>query len=151
MPRRGSMRCPSCGFDTPEGMKFCGQCASPLSRRCPQCSFENPPGFAFCGQCATPLAAQLPAPQTPDSRLQTPDPRLIEAERRQLTVMFCDLVGSTPLAEQLDPEELREVILAYQQTCAEQIRRFDGYIVRYMVDVLFVYFGYPQAHDDDDP
>jgi class 3 adenylate cyclase/predicted ATPase len=63
--------------------------------------------------------------------------------------MFCDLVGSTPLAEQLDPEELREVILAYQQTCADQIRRFDGYLARYVGDGLLVYFGYPQAHEDD--
>jgi class 3 adenylate cyclase len=63
--------------------------------------------------------------------------------------MFCDLVGSTPLAEQLDPEELREVILAYQQACAEQIHRFDGYLARYVGDGLLVYFGYPQAHEDD--
>src|SRR5262245_34273270 len=72
-------------------------------------------------------------------------------ERRQLTVMFCDLVGSTPLAEQLDPEELREVILAYQQTCADRIQRFDGYLARYVGDGLLVYFGYPQAHEDDAP
>src|SRR5919202_449384 len=74
-----------------------------------------------------------------------------EAERRQLTVMFCDLVGSTPLSEQLDPEELREVILAYQQTCAQQIGRFEGYLARYVGDGLLVYFGYPQAHEDDAP
>jgi ribosomal protein L40E len=49
------MQCSSCGFDNPEGMKFCGRCATPLSLRCPQCGFENPPGFAFCGQCATSL------------------------------------------------------------------------------------------------
>jgi class 3 adenylate cyclase len=72
-----------------------------------------------------------------------------EAERRQLTVMFCDLVGSTPLAEKLDPEDLRQVILAYQQTCAEQIHRFGGYLARYVGDGLLVYFGYPQAHEDD--
>jgi class 3 adenylate cyclase/tetratricopeptide (TPR) repeat protein len=63
--------------------------------------------------------------------------------------MFCDLVGSTPLAEKLDPEDLRQVILAYQQTCAEQIRRFEGYLARYVGDGLLVYFGYPQAHEDD--
>jgi hypothetical protein len=49
------MQCSSCGFDNPEGMKFCGHCATSLSPRCPQCGFENPPGFAYCGQCATPL------------------------------------------------------------------------------------------------
>jgi class 3 adenylate cyclase len=63
--------------------------------------------------------------------------------------MFCDLVGSTPLSEKLDPEELREVILAYQQSCAEAIRRFEGYLARYVGDGLLVYFGYPQAHEDD--
>jgi class 3 adenylate cyclase len=63
--------------------------------------------------------------------------------------MFCDLVGSTPLAEKLDPEELRQVILAYQQVCADQIQRFDGYLARYVGDGLLVYFGYPQAHEDD--
>src|SRR5262244_3991938 len=95
-------------------------------------------------------AARAPRPQarpTPTrSQVTTP-----EAERRQLTVMFCDLVGSTPLAEKLDPEELRQVILAYQQTCAEQIRRFEGYLARYVGDGLLVYFGYPQAHEDDAP
>lgn len=56
------MRCPSCGFENLEGMKFCGKCASPLSSRCPQCGFENPPGYVFCGQCATPLTGQTLAP-----------------------------------------------------------------------------------------
>ncbi|MCZ6874848.1 MAG: AAA family ATPase, partial [bacterium] len=72
-----------------------------------------------------------------------------EAERRQLTVMFCDLADSTKLSGQLDPEDLRDIIRAYQQTCAEVIQRFDGYIARYMGDGLLVYFGYPQAHEDD--
>jgi class 3 adenylate cyclase/predicted ATPase len=71
------------------------------------------------------------------------------AERRQLTVLFCDLVGSTPLAEQLDPEDLRDVVRAYQQTCAEVVQRFDGYIAQYLGDALLVYFGWPQAHEDD--
>jgi class 3 adenylate cyclase/predicted ATPase len=63
--------------------------------------------------------------------------------------MFCDLVGSTPLSEQLDPEDLREVVRAYQQTCAEVIQRVDGHIAQLLGDGLLVYFGYPQAHDDD--
>src|SRR5262249_16696380 len=64
----------------------------------------------------------------------------LEAERRQLTVMFCDLVGSTPLSQRLDPEELRTVILAYQEACAQVIRRFEGYLARYVGDGLLVYF-----------
>jgi TOMM system kinase/cyclase fusion protein len=73
----------------------------------------------------------------------------LAAERRQLTVMFCDLVGSTALSERLDPEDLREVLRAYQESCAEVIHRFGGHLAKYLGDGLLVYFGYPQAHEDD--
>jgi class 3 adenylate cyclase len=76
-------------------------------------------------------------------------PRSLEAERRQLTVLFCDLADSTRLAGQLDPEDLREVVLAYQATCVEMVQRFDGHVAQYLGDGLLVYFGYPQAHEDD--
>jgi predicted ATPase/class 3 adenylate cyclase len=76
-------------------------------------------------------------------------PATPEAERRQLTVLFCDLVDSTPLASLLDPEDLRHVVRAYQETCAKVIARFDGYIAQYLGDGLLVYFGYPLAHEDD--
>src|SRR5215468_1753508 len=71
------------------------------------------------------------------------------AERRQLTVMFCDLVGSTPLSLQLDPEDLRDVIAAYQRAVAAVVTRLDGFVSRYMGDGVLIYFGYPQAHEDD--
>ena len=71
------------------------------------------------------------------------------AERRQLTVMFCDLVGSTAMAARLDPEELREVIGAYHRCVAAAVRRFDGFVAKYMGDGVLVYFGYPRAHEDD--
>jgi len=71
------------------------------------------------------------------------------AERRQLTVMFCDLVGSTEMSQQLDPEDLRHLITSYQSACNIAITRFDGYVARYMGDGLLVYFGYPVAHEDD--
>src|SRR5262249_36134295 len=69
--------------------------------------------------------------------------------RRQLTVMFCDLVGSTALASRLDPEDLREVIGPYHRCVAETIGRFDGFVAKYMGDGVLAYFGYPQAHEDD--
>jgi class 3 adenylate cyclase/predicted ATPase len=90
-----------------------------------------------------PPAADIPA----TAAGQVPPPS--DAERRQLTVLFCDLADSTVLASQLDPEDLREVIQAYQATCAEVIQRFDGHIAQYLGDGLLVYFGYPQAHEDD--
>ena len=71
------------------------------------------------------------------------------AERRQVTVMFCDLVGSTALSTRMDPEDLREVISAYQNFVAETVGRFGGFVARYMGDGVLVYFGYPQAHEDD--
>src|SRR5262245_31917957 len=70
-------------------------------------------------------------------------------QRRQLTVMFCDLVGSTPLSTRLDPEELRDIIGAFHRCCVEQIAKSDGVVARYMGDGMLVYFGYPQAHEDD--
>ena len=72
-----------------------------------------------------------------------------EAERRQLTVMFCDLVDSTKLSSQLDPEEYRDVVRAYQNACTEVIQRFDGHVAQLLGDGLLVYFGYPLAHEDD--
>ena len=71
------------------------------------------------------------------------------AERRQLTVMFCDLVDSTALSGQLDPEEYRDVVRAYQSVCTDVIQRYDGHIAQYLGDGLLVYFSYPVAHEDD--
>jgi class 3 adenylate cyclase/predicted ATPase len=90
-----------------------------------------------------------PSSQTLDARRQTLDSARPEAERRQLTVLFCDLVGSTALSEQLDPEEYREVVRAYQETCATVIRRYAGHTAQHLGDGILVYFGYPAAHEDD--
>jgi class 3 adenylate cyclase/predicted ATPase len=88
---------------------------------------------------------------SPPSGSPLPEARPPEAERRQLTVLFCDLVDSTVMASQLDPEEWREVVRGYQDTCAKVIARFEGHIAQYLGDGLLVYFGYPQAHEDDAP
>jgi class 3 adenylate cyclase len=80
-----------------------------------------------------------------------PSPGIItrEAERRQLTVLFCDLVGSTELSARLDPEDLRAIMGAYQAACAEVIGRFDGHVAKFLGDGVLVYFGWPRAHEDD--
>ena len=72
-----------------------------------------------------------------------------DAERRQLTVMFCDVVGSTALSTGMDPEDLRDVIASYQSRCSAAIRRYDGFVAKYMGDGILVYFGYPRAHEDE--
>lgn len=123
--------------------------ASPSTNvSCPRCGFESPSGFAFCGRCGAPLTNQNSTFTTAQIEKQ-PDKAEDHAERRQLTVMFCDLVGSTALSEQLDPEDLREVMLAYRDVCAKVINRFEGYIAQFLGDGLLVYFGYPVAHEDD--
>jgi class 3 adenylate cyclase len=78
----------------------------------------------------------------------SPNPR-DTAERRQVTVMFSDLVGSTAMSTRMDPEDLRDVISAYQTCVAEIVSRFDGFVAKYMGDGVLVYFGYPEAHEDD--
>jgi predicted ATPase/class 3 adenylate cyclase len=114
-----------------------------LSLRCPNCNAINPPQARFCNECGLSLAP--PEPATP------PAPVLAgaHAERRQLTCLFCDLEDSVQLSERLDPEELRDVLAAYQQVCATVIRRFEGHIARYFGDGIMVYFGFPRAHEDE--
>jgi hypothetical protein len=89
------------------------------------------------------------APLTTEPAVGTEAKAQDTAERRQVTVMFADLVGSTALSARMDPEDLREVISAYQKCVAETVRRFGGFVAKYMGDGVLVYFGYPQAHEDD--
>jgi class 3 adenylate cyclase len=93
------------------------------------------------------LGATAPAASATVAPRDAPAPA--EAERRQLTVMFCDLVGSTELATRLDPEDLREVVSAYHRVVTENVAGFDGFVAKYMGDGVLVYFGYPRAHEDD--
>ncbi len=93
-----------------------------------------------------PPSSSNPLPPSQDSALRT---QYLAAERRQLTVMFCDLVGSTALSEQLDPEDYHEVVRAYQEACTEVIRRYEGHVAQHLGDGILVYFGYPTAHEDE--
>jgi len=111
-------------------------------------------GDPASAQAVAPQPAQPPPqpvvqaqPATQVEPLSTASPP--DAERRQLTVMFCDLVDSTKLSSQLDPEDWRDVVRAYQQVCTEVLQRYDGYIAQLLGDGLLIYFGYPQAHEDD--
>lgn len=148
------MRCKQCAFDNPQNMKFCGQCGQALICECPACQFENPASFRFCGNCSAslgvtekpPAANPPPEPAPPQQTL----PRLHkEAERRQLTVLFCDLVGSTALSEDVDPEDLRDIMREYRESCDSVVQRFNGHIAQYLGDGVLTYFGFPKAHEDD--
>src|SRR5262249_8995703 len=94
---------------------------------------------------APPASAHAPHSPSLSAATAPPSP---DAERRQLTVLFCDLVDSTALSSHLDPEDLRAVVHAYQAACAEVVQLFDGYIAQYLGDGLLVYFGYPRAYED---
>src|SRR5262245_16975758 len=89
---------------------------------------------------------QPPAQEQPSPEVTLLPTVSSEAQRRQLTVMFCDLVDSTKLSSQLDPEDYRDMVRAYQKACTEVIQRFDGYVAQLLGDGLLVYFGYPHAH-----
>jgi class 3 adenylate cyclase len=108
---------------------------------------ENGRVLVWAGETPPPLHTQ--ADQASQGEGSHIEHRAPEAERRQLTVLFCDLADSTRLARQLDPEDLREVIRAYQATCVDVIQRFAGHVAQYLGDGLLIYFGYPQAHEDD--
>jgi class 3 adenylate cyclase/tetratricopeptide (TPR) repeat protein len=150
------MRCPSCGFENPEGMKFCGQCASPLGRRCPQCGFDNPPGFAFCGQCAAPLTA-APSMAAPSPQTYTPahlvekiltSKAALEGERKQVTVLFADLKGSMELLADRDPEEARAILDPVLERMMAAVHRYEGTVNQVMGDGIMALFGAPIAHED---
>jgi len=159
------MKCPKCQVENRESAKFCKKCGDKLEMVCASCGNPCEQDSIFCDECGYNLSESKEAPPkddsghvddmptaaTSDSHATAPaaEARTPEAERRQLTVMFCDLVGSTNLSSRLDPEDLREVVRSYQETAADVIQGFEGHIAQYLGDGLLVYFGYPQAHEDD--
>ncbi|HJY81914.1 MAG TPA: zinc-ribbon domain-containing protein, partial [Candidatus Binatia bacterium] len=159
------MRCSNCGLENLPEAQFCEECGRKLALVCSSCGQEVRPTAKFCLACGTPLTRQTVPPVLAETArpnvtplaaatplgAESAMPTKTEAERRQLTVEFIDLVGSTALSTQLDPEELRAVIQAYRETCATVIRRFEGHLAKYIGDGLLVYFGYPVAHEDDAP
>jgi len=139
------MRCSKCKSDNREGRKFCAACGAPLVVTCPKCGASNQPEERFCGECGTALAEVAGA-----GRVEaTPIALSSAGERRHLTVLFCDLVGSTEIAARLDPEEWRETVAAYHRTAAEAINRYGGHVAKYLGDGVMAYFGWPEAHDND--
>jgi hypothetical protein len=112
------VQCPSCNANVQVGSKFCGQCGTALPSACPSCGNANPAQNKFCSECGTSLGPGTSQPVVPIARSTTS-----AAERRQLTVMFCDMVGSSALSTRLDPEEQRDVVSALQSCCATEIKR----------------------------
>ena len=127
----------ACGHTNPAGARFCLECGAALAPRCGQCRAELPPDARFCVECGTRLGA--PAAPTESEG----------GERRQLTVLFCDLVGSTELSGRLDPEEWRDLVRAYQAAASAVVEKHGGHVAQYLGDGVLVYFGYPVALEDE--
>src|SRR5713226_2356407 len=145
------MRCSKCGFENPEGMKFCGQCTAALTLICPKCHFQNPPGFKFCGQCTVALGPVIAKqePSRPSVELRESDgAAAMEGERKTVTALFADIKGSTELEEDLDPEEARAIVDPALKLMIDAAHRYDGYVVQSTGDGIFALFGAPVAHED---
>jgi class 3 adenylate cyclase/tetratricopeptide (TPR) repeat protein len=149
------MRCSSCNFENATGKKFCIRCGSAFIPHCPKCGSEIPPEASFCGDCGADLSQPTASPRQPNPAVATvvlehgAPHEVPEGERRHLTVVFCDLVGSTEIASHLDPEEWREIVGEYHRAAAQAIERFGGHVAQYLGDGVMAYFGYPEAHDND--
>ena len=146
------MTCPGCGVETIDWQAVLygmwdgvAGCLSGLRQSCSG-------GAKFCGDCGAPISVGAPTGPVRSEHTAAaigPAPALTTAERRPLSVMFCDLIGSTALSSRLDPEDLREVIRTYQACVATTIHQFDGFIARYVGDGVLIYFGWPEARETD--
>ena len=158
------MCCPSCGFENPEGMKFCGECGTPITGSCPQCGFANPSRFKFCGGCGAPLS--LPAQALSPDLVPLPSaepgsytpPHLaekiltsraaLEGERKQVTVLFGVLKSSMELLADCDPEEARQLLDPVLERMMAAVHRYKGTVNQVMGDEIVALFGAPIAHED---
>ena len=140
------MICSSCGTANPSGTRFCGSCGTSLSAGCSVCGFANPPGNRFCGNCGTALAASSPAGQAASAEIGSPTP---VAERRLVSVLFADLVGFTPFAEEKDAEDVRDTLTRYFAIATRIVERYGGTIEKFIGDAVMAVWGAPTAREDD--
>ncbi len=149
------MRCSRCRGENPPGMKFCGHCGAPLGLACPSCGADNPAEHRFCGQCGASLDGS--APQNIVSASLTPEPgpgravhaeRVLPGEMKQVTVLFCDIVGSTPLTDRLGSEGMRDLVSSFLDTSLAEVRRYGGAVPQFLGDGFMAVFGAPVTQED---
>jgi class 3 adenylate cyclase len=149
-----TLTCANCQTENAPGAKFCTECASPLARACPNCGTANTPGAKFCGECATPLGGGAapslsPTAAGPSTRPAAGGAPAPVAERRLVSVLFADLVGFTPFAEERDAEEVRESLSQYFEIARQAIERFGGTVEKFIGDAVMAVWGVPVSHEDD--
>ena len=153
------MKCPDCGCDCQSGFAFCPKCGSKLTTICPHCEFEVFPDFIYCPECGAPLT-DAREPDRAVERLKRLAPtgyveRVLATktkavgERRIVTILFCDVTGSTAMAEALDPEDVMEIMDEAFDLLIEPVMRYEGTVARLMGDAVLAFFGAPIAHEDD--
>ncbi len=146
------MICSNCGTENPAAAKFCVECASRLSAVCPSCGTANVPTAKFCAECATPLTPGQSPPATgaPAAAVSatTRSPGAV-AERRLVSVLFADLVGFTPFAEDRDAEDVRETLSKYFEIATDVIERYGGTVEKFIGDAVMAVWGAPVAREDD--
>src|SRR5271168_2941717 len=143
------MRCSRCGTDCLAGMKFCGQCGAPLVATCPSCGAGNPPEYKYCGRCGAPLDALSPrelAAPNPD-RATPGTVRILSGEMKQVTVLFCDIVNSTPLTERLGPEAMRDLVHGFLESSLAEVRRYGGMAPQVTGEGFMALFGGTLTHE----
>ena len=162
------MSCSGCGTESPSTARFCANCGAHLARTCPRCGHEASPAARFCQECGTALVSDVGS-RVSETRLSTPDTRLptpstytprhlaekilatrssLEGERKQITVLFADVVGSTDMIQGLDPEEAQRLLDGAVTLMMEAVHRYEGTVSRLMGDGLMALFGAPIAHED---
>src|SRR5271154_322923 len=146
------MKCPRCSADNLAGMKFCGQCGAPMGVPCPACGSGNPPEHRFCGHCGAP--PDRPGLQATVARAPfTPKPAAVSGtalpgEMKQVTVLFCDIVGSTPLTERLGAEAMRDLVSSFLAASLAEVDRYGGTAPQFTGDGFMALFGAPVTQED---
>jgi class 3 adenylate cyclase/predicted ATPase len=147
------VHCTSCNSEAPEGKSFCANCGKPLERVCAACGARSAHDARFCSDCGVSLTDSgtqtTTSGEAHDSHVRAAPSEAAGSERRHLTVLFCDIVDSTATAASLDPEDWQNLVAEYRNVVGEAVKLFGGTIVRYLGDGVLVFFGYPEAHEDD--
>ena len=143
------MRCQQCGGENPDGGRFCKDCGASISAACPACGGMVISGARFCGACGSPLEREpgLPGPAEPRPA-DSGSPSLLEGEHKPVTVLFCDIVGSTGLTERLGPEDMQRLLSRFFELSVAEVERYGGTINKFLGDGFMALVGVPAAHED---